>query len=416
MASRKREFHDMARRDGERVPTVAAGHPSAAEKNNRFNAKLRTMSVFKLQPHPLQPAERHSEANVEDLLKSIEELGLQDESQWAAAEDARREIRAEALRYMSQLNDERLDDLSDVESFAVYKGLLRTYVGEFHEALQKFRSFSHSLFAEWKRGGLTERLVAALVEVERNRKVDRREPELLAEIYRGHLAALMGFSAPDGTAQILEAKTLGRLLALISRIERIVLERRASADRPQDLENLALAFRRAPSDDFAHELAGVAFGLGTPRHQSRYSLAEGDVRPHESVWRQDPWRVELRPATRGNREFQSVSAVTDRSAQRALLRQRRALEQAQEKQFWDSLLADGTVNVAGLMLPDHAALNRVWAIVRTCLRDPAGRTRLLDGSALRLRLPADEAVGEMRCPGGVLYVRSFVLEREGVDA
>lgn len=335
------------------------------------------------------------------------------ESHWAAAEDARREIRAEALRYMSQLNDERLDDLSDVESFAVYKGLLRTYVGEFHEALQKFRSFSHSLFAEWKRAGLTERLVAALVEVERNRKVDRREPGVLAEIYRGHLAALMGFSAPDGTAQILEAKTLGRLLALISRIERIVLERRASADRPQDLENLALAFRRAPSDDFAHELAGVAFGLGTPRHQSRYSLAEDDVRPHESVWRQDPWRIELRPATRGNREFQAVSTVTDRSAQRALLRQRRAMERAQEKQFWDTLFATGPVNVAGLTLGDHAALNRVWAIVRTCLRDPGGRTSLMDGSTLRLRPSADGEIGEMRCPGGVLYVRGFVLEREG---
>ncbi len=51
--------------------------------------------------------------------------------------------------------------------------------------LKQHASFSHSLFAEWKRGGLTERLAAALVEVERNRKVDRREPELLAEIYRG---------------------------------------------------------------------------------------------------------------------------------------------------------------------------------------------------------------------------------------
>ena len=337
------------------------------------------------------------------------------EALWAAAEDARRDIRAEALRYMSQLDDERLDDLTDVESFAVYKGLLRTYVGEFHEALQKFRSFSRSLFDEWKRTGLTERLVLALVEVERNRKVDRRDAATLAELFRGHLAALIGFSAPDGTAEILEKKTLGRLLALISRIERIVLERRANPHRPQDLENLALAFRRAPSDDFAHSLAGVAFSFGVPRHQYRYSLAEADLNPHESVWRQEPWRVELRAATRGNREFQAVSAVTDRSAERALLRQQRALEGAQEKRFWDELFEAGIVNVARLELRDHAALNRVWSIVRACLRDPAARLRLEDGSTIRLRFPAENEIGEMRCPGGVLHVPGFLLERDFTD-
>lgn len=67
----------MARRDGERLPTPAANQPSDGEKENRSVAKLRTISVFKLQPHEVQPPERHSEENVADLLVSILELGLQ---------------------------------------------------------------------------------------------------------------------------------------------------------------------------------------------------------------------------------------------------------------------------------------------------------------------------------------------------
>lgn len=77
MGSRKGGFDDISRRDGERLPTPAANQPSDGEKENRSVAKLRTISVFKLQPHEVQPPERHSEENVADLLVSILELGLQ---------------------------------------------------------------------------------------------------------------------------------------------------------------------------------------------------------------------------------------------------------------------------------------------------------------------------------------------------
>jgi hypothetical protein len=87
VANRKRDFEDIARRDAKRTPTVAAGEPSDAEKQGRSTAKLQKVSVFKLQPHPLQPAERHSEANVADLLASIIELGLQEPPQVWRKED-----------------------------------------------------------------------------------------------------------------------------------------------------------------------------------------------------------------------------------------------------------------------------------------------------------------------------------------
>jgi ParB/RepB/Spo0J family partition protein len=81
VASRGREFDAITRRDVERTATVAAGKPSERENEGRSKAKLQMVSVFKLQPHPLQPPERHSEANVADLLVSIIELGLQEPPQ-----------------------------------------------------------------------------------------------------------------------------------------------------------------------------------------------------------------------------------------------------------------------------------------------------------------------------------------------
>lgn len=81
MASRKPKFDDITRRDSDRLPTAcaeAAPTPTKTELENRKKATLRTVSVFNLKPHPMQPPERHSPENVADLLVSITDLGLQE--------------------------------------------------------------------------------------------------------------------------------------------------------------------------------------------------------------------------------------------------------------------------------------------------------------------------------------------------
>jgi ParB/RepB/Spo0J family partition protein len=64
----------------ERTPTRATISvvASPAEQSARARARLLLVSAFKLRPHTLQPAERHSDLNVADLMESIAALGLQD--------------------------------------------------------------------------------------------------------------------------------------------------------------------------------------------------------------------------------------------------------------------------------------------------------------------------------------------------
>lgn len=56
---------------------ASASDVSAIEKSARAEAKLRTVSAFKLMAHDLQPLERHSDENVRDLAQSILSIGLQ---------------------------------------------------------------------------------------------------------------------------------------------------------------------------------------------------------------------------------------------------------------------------------------------------------------------------------------------------
>lgn len=63
--------------DGEGLmETPFAGTVSRTEQKGRKRAPLVRVSVFRLRWHPLQPSDRHSDAAVQDLMESIEELGL----------------------------------------------------------------------------------------------------------------------------------------------------------------------------------------------------------------------------------------------------------------------------------------------------------------------------------------------------
>lgn len=67
---------------GAHAPTAfaaeVADRVSDVECRARSEAQIRTVSVFRLAAHPLQPAERHSTENVAELKLSISRLGLLD--------------------------------------------------------------------------------------------------------------------------------------------------------------------------------------------------------------------------------------------------------------------------------------------------------------------------------------------------
>jgi ParB/RepB/Spo0J family partition protein len=58
------------------MATPFAGAVTSTEKRGRGAARLKTVSVFRLRWHELQPRDRHSDANVNELMESIQELGL----------------------------------------------------------------------------------------------------------------------------------------------------------------------------------------------------------------------------------------------------------------------------------------------------------------------------------------------------
>jgi uncharacterized protein (TIGR02677 family) len=343
-----------------------------------------------------------------DVLRQVEGL-------WNAADDARREMREQALRYMRELEHDRMPTAADLVVFVQYKKMLRDYLDEFALGLKDFVERTRDLFDDWEAAGLDARLVASLTRNERERKGDLRPQEEVADVFDAQIRALRGFSARGGDADILHAKTTARVRGLVEQIERVVTERRNALNRARDLRLLARAFRRAATDDDAHRLAAAAFGWGTPRHMRDYNVnAAAELDPDASVWLQPPWDVELRPRTRGNPNFRAVTPMEDRSLQKAELRARVLEQKRAEARFWDSVFRDGELVLDGLTLRSAGDRSRVVRLVRDCLRAPDRHVRLTDGSRVEILPPGDpQAVAEVAAPDGFLYVRAFRLRRTG---
>ncbi|HEU4560712.1 MAG TPA: TIGR02677 family protein, partial [Longimicrobium sp.] len=335
------------------------------------------------------------------------------EGAWNAADDTQREIREQAMRYLRELDHDRMPSAADLVVFLQYKRMLRDYLDEFALGLKDFVERTRDLLDDWAAAGLDLLLADALARNERERKGDLRPHEQVRAGFQAQIRGLRTFSARGGDADILHTKTTARVRALVEQIERVVTERRHALNRGRDLRLLAQAFRRLPGDDDAHQLAAIAFGWGTPRHTRAYNAdAAPELDPSVSVWLQPPWDVELKARVRGNPNFRAVERMGDSSLERARLREEALERRREEERFWNELFAGGELRLDGLALRSPADRSRVVRLVRDCLRAPGRATRLADGTQVRIVPPADAgSIAAVHAPDGVLYVRDFRLLR-----
>ncbi len=218
------------------------------------------------------------------------------EGAWNAAEDTQREIREQAMRYLRELDHDRMPSAADLVVFLRYKRMLRDYLDEFALGLKDFVERTRDLWDDWAAAGMDALLADALAANERERKGDLRPHEQVREGFQARIRSLRTFSARGGDAEILHAKSTARVRALVEQIERVVTERRHALNRGRDLRLLAQAFRRLPGthagDEAAHRLAATAFGWGSPRHTRAFNAdaaAELDPPPPSGCSRRGTW-------------------------------------------------------------------------------------------------------------------------------
>ncbi|WP_249715053.1 TIGR02677 family protein [Rhizomonospora bruguierae] len=177
------------------------------------------------------------------------------------------DVAERAARFYHMLGDlSRTHDLRP-EVFLAHKDALLAHLRDFHDELQRYTPRLREAVAEVETTGL-ERMIEAAAEADE--RLFATPSERIADWWR-RWAGLRSWLAPPEPATPSEADRLagatmaaiGDVLALLRRVTEA---RRGGVSRESQLRHLAAWFTGVGSDEAAHAVFDVVFGLGAPRH------------------------------------------------------------------------------------------------------------------------------------------------------
>lgn len=269
--------------------------------SRRGEAAERAVALFEetlRQPGELQTA---ALADIRELLRELEQLGIAPDPGKAAkvlGELFRRfeELTEKAQLFLSGL--QRSIDLhgSDEDVLLGYKERLIDYLQRFVDELIVAGLEIAQSIDRLEQKGMEPVLAAAA----RREVVDRLDREAAELEVRDHLRArwvglgrwFRGEAGRPSQAQVLRARTRAAIPALLSAIEALHDRRVRRSDRHADWRTLARWFAEAPTEDDAHRLYRVAFGLSPARHlwtnAESLEALEGALQDPRRSWLDEP--------------------------------------------------------------------------------------------------------------------------------
>jgi uncharacterized protein (TIGR02677 family) len=292
-------------------------------------------------------AQANLDGDIEEVYRKINRL-----------DRALADIAERAARFYHMLGD--LSRTNDVrpEVFLAHKDALLVHLRDFHDELQRYSPRLREAVLAVEQTGL-DRLIEAAAEADERLF---RSPSERVDDWRRRWSGLRSWLAPPSVDQISEAERLaestitaiGDVLALLRRVTEA---RRGGVSRESQLRHLAAWFAAVGTEESAHALFDVAFGLGAPRHVNVEFTDAESIASRLSWW--DAPAVELsrtlvetgrEPGSRNNRPGRLDRAEPGR----ARLRQLRLDE---EQRLAESAVGLTTVDLGDTILDDgHLAV------------------------------------------------------------
>jgi uncharacterized protein (TIGR02677 family) len=340
-----------------------------------------------------------------------------------------------AARFYLMLADLARTNDTRPEIFLAHKDALLAHLRDFELELARYAPrLAAAVVAVESAGGGVDRLVALAAEADE--RLFQTTDERL-EDWRSRWAGMRAWFAPPGfepgeQARRSEAERLGDATVtaigdVLALLRRVTEARRGGVSRESQLRHLAAWFVGCPTEDAAHALYGVVFGLTAPRHVSVPHDDPDAIASRRSWWEAPAVELSRTLVEKGRSPGTGRPAPVDRAGPgRARLLSAQLAEQAAQRAAAAGLAAEGIYGrrltraeaAVLLALLDRALAARVptSAVVRaagaahgvrlTLHPDPSSSTVEIDGGRLHLDGVRLEVV-ELG-PGGVPVRRELV--------
>lgn len=223
-------------------------------------------------------------------------------------------------------------------------------------------------------------------------------------------------------SRLLRERARAAVPALLS-VVLVLNERRSGrSDRSADFRALALWFAQAPSDDDAHRLWRVCFGLAPARHLT-VDAATLEARDAEPVPASTPWNeappimVDIRLRRTGRYERRGApNRVRDRAAERRLLAEKLAAEEEVVRAARRRLATGEPVRLSELAELDDPTFRLFLTVLGDALArrrpgEPSVVTSSADGTlSISLTPTADSVIATIPTSAGLFTGPDHVLE------
>jgi uncharacterized protein (TIGR02677 family) len=276
------------------------------------------------------------------------------------------DVAERAARFYHMLGD--LSRTHDVrpEAFLAHKDALLAHLRDFHDELQRYTPRLREAVHEVEDTGL-ERMIEAAAEADE--RLFATPVERLAD-WRRRWAGLRSWLAPTGDtpseADRLAGATMAAIGDVLALLRRVTEARRGGVSRESQLRHLAAWFTGAGSDDAAHAIFDVVFGLGASRHVGVAHADPESIASRLSWWEAPAVELSRTLVQHGRMPGQGNGrpARIERSeASRRVLRERQLAEERRQSEaaagLVDAMVLDDAQSGALRRLLDIALAARV---------------------------------------------------------
>lgn len=298
--------------------------------------------------------------------------------------------------------------------FVVYKQHLIHYLEEYIQDLQHSAAQIGAQLDAYSTEQISQllNLVArSELAVPHPQSAQPTQEELLTQC-RGVWQSLAAwFTGPDPTSRQVLAVTNEVIRAVVQNAALLVQLENMGVSNKAELRHLLTLFASCQSLEESHCLSALVFGAQQARHYSVNSDREPDS-INLSVYDEQPLTYTVQPRVRTYKPRMERSGFTDKSAEKALERERILAEKQALKQQVMSYIHDGQMDFANLREPVPPEVRTVllsWVALANLSPDQRGYTEY--GQSYRLQNRGGDC--QVPCTDGTLTMPDCVLIFEG---
>jgi uncharacterized protein (TIGR02677 family) len=334
---------------------------------------------------------------------------------WRELMRTHEQLRHDTSDYLSLINAESTEKLLRLESFIPYKGRFVSYLESFVAHVAEKRTLIQKRLREIPSWHI-EYIIEAVVDFERNSpqfliSQDEYDVETATINRKAEWDALKTWFIEEEGRESGFSFLIKQTRGAISKILRIAQQIGEKAyqykSRKNDYLQIARWFYSAENLDECHMIASYMFGAQNARHI--FASPKSSSNPHQTVWGNDPYEIELRKTTRAGRTRKVKQSVNEDPMKEFALLNDHENHEREKRKYLELVTKGNIITIRDIAVAHPMVRETILEMVGRATVSTDGKGVTEEGRRFQMRFLSN-APAYLRCPDGTLTMGDIEIE------